>query len=197
MASSIGGRSGSVVASTGGPVHSQYGGGGAGSLLGGATGLGGGGGGGAQSFFPRGGVRLGPSPLSTPHQFGGDGSSVAGMDASDCDEEDGSMLGGGGGGWGPIGPGGVGRGDGQGGGQNAWALRGDWTARDKAYRRARAEMKRFTATRKFPLSVGVVQVHSLGKVRQARSFAVCSRRVLACCLLTFVYVGLFMYAYWT
>lgn len=56
-----------------------------------------------------------------------------------------------------------------GGGVDTWALRGDKSARDKAHRRARAEMKRFTASKKFPLDVGVVQVHSLGKVRMISS----------------------------
>ncbi|CAM9700023.1 unnamed protein product, partial [Scytosiphon promiscuus] len=58
-----------------------------------------------------------------------------------------------------------------GGGQHFGAREGSCAASSKAYRRARAELKRFTsAAKKFPTNVGVVQVHSLGKVRPERGF---------------------------
>ncbi|CAN0041130.1 unnamed protein product, partial [Ectocarpus fasciculatus] len=55
-------------------------------------------------------------------------------------------------------------------GGEAWDRRGDRAAREKAHRRARAELKRFAASRKFPTNVGVVQVHSLGKVKPEPGF---------------------------
>ncbi|CAN0329890.1 unnamed protein product, partial [Ectocarpus sp. 12 AP-2014] len=56
------------------------------------------------------------------------------------------------------------------GGGEAWDRRGDRSSREKAHRRARAELKRFAASRKFPTNVGVVQVHSLGKVKPEPGF---------------------------
>ncbi|CAM9814981.1 unnamed protein product, partial [Laminaria digitata] len=48
--------------------------------------------------------------------------------------------------------------------------RGDRVARVKAHRRARVELRRFTAAKKFPINVGVVQVHSLGKIKPEPGF---------------------------
>lgn len=116
--------------------------------------------GGAWDFLPGGGsfaVGGSQSPLSSGQLFGaggggggGDAASSVGVGASDLDDDD---VGGGGGGSG-----------------DAWDRRGERGAREKAHRRARAELKRFTAARKFPTNVGVVQVHSLGRVRPEAGF---------------------------
>lgn len=93
-----------------------------------------------------------------------DGSSVVGIDASDFDDDADSSVAGVGGRASTGGAGDAFLGGGEGAGVDMWALRGDRVARDRAHRRARAEMKRFTVSKKFPLDVGVIHVHSLGKV---------------------------------
>ena len=115
--------------------------------------------GGAWDFLPgRGFAVSSQSPLSSGQLFGaggglggagGDTASSVGVGASDLDDDDG------GGGGGTV---------------DAWDRRGDRAAREKAHRRARAELKRFAAARKFPTNVGVVQVHSLGRVRPDPGF---------------------------
>lgn len=109
--------------------------------LGGGGGGSGGGVGGSSSAFG-----LGPTPLSNAQNFGDASSACLGM--SDRDDDDGA--GGGAGGAEEVG--------------DAWDRRRDKSSRDRAHRRARAELRRFTTGKRFPLDVGVVQVHSLGKV---------------------------------
>lgn len=120
-------------------------------------------GGGAWDLLPGGGgfAVSSQSPMSSGQHHlvgggggaGGDAASSIGVGASDMDDDD------------------VGGGTGGGGGAGAaWERRGDRAAREKAHRRARTELKRFTASKKFPTNVGVVQVHSLGKVRPDPGF---------------------------
>lgn len=139
-----------------------------------------GGGGGVWDFFPGGGGAVVPGPPSLSNNTFGDASST-GIGASDMDDDDGGSTAR------QEGSGGLLRGDrtveDDG---DAWERRGDRVARERAHRRARVELKRFTGGKKFPMAVGVVQVHSLGKVRAWRRIcrlwsglgvqcAVCSR----------------------
>lgn len=117
----------------------------------------------------------------------GDASSATGLDASDSDGDDSMSLAGGSGRLGSAasvynmaGSGTAGSvGDpGDRGGRSGWESRGDKAARDRAHRRARAELKRYTSARKFPLQVGVVMIHSLGKVRWFMALSMICRSCL-------------------
>lgn len=124
-----------------------------------------GGGGGVWDFFPGGGgvVAPGSASLSSAQNITFGDASSAGIGASDMDDDDGGSTAR------QEGSGGLLRGDrtieDDG---DAWERRGDRVARERAHRRARVELKRFTGGKKFPMAVGVVQVHSLGKVRTWR-----------------------------